>query len=452
MKRTLPAFVFVGLTLIGLYACKKDKELSNLSGISSFAIKDFEAYTFTIDQTALTISNVDSLPYQTDPAALIAVFSEIPGSVVRVNGTVQESGVTPNDFTNEVAYQTTAEDGVTVRSYRVKVNIAQVDPNTVAWTRVTNSGAWAGYQSLEAGFFKDKFWVYSTKYGANGTFSSADGVTWETITIGDDGDSGLLFARQTAVFGFNDNIWLLGGLKSFAWNPTNSVWNTADGINFTLHETGGDSRWSVRERINAVVFDGKLWVVGGNAYPSFGNLNATGTPYNDVWNSTDGITWSQVTEGAAFTARSNPALFVHNDKLYLIGGLAGSTYYNEIWTSEDGIAWTQLNVETPFTGRMGSAGISFKGQLFLIGGRTAAGITGVSNEIWVSEDDGINWIKVESGDPRALPGLYEGRVYPRVFEHDDALYIIGGEYQSEDGAYSQRTDVWKGVFVKPQDE
>ena len=117
----------------------------------------FEDYAFTIDQNALTISNVDSLPYLTDPTAMIAVFSALPNSQVRVGGTVQESGVTANDFTNEVTYQTTAQDGKTVRNYKVKVNIEQIDPNTVAWESLTGNGQWGPYRTAVAGYFADKF-------------------------------------------------------------------------------------------------------------------------------------------------------------------------------------------------------------------------------------------------------------------------------------------------------
>ncbi len=59
------------------------------------------------------------VPAGTDLTALIAVFSTT-GTSVRVGGTVQESGVTANDFTVPIEYEVVAEDGSSAR-YSVQV-------------------------------------------------------------------------------------------------------------------------------------------------------------------------------------------------------------------------------------------------------------------------------------------------------------------------------------------
>ena len=70
-----------------------------------------------IDETGKTITlkvNGNALPN------LIATFSISAGAKLEVAGTLQESGVTTNDFSNPVTYRVTAEDGTT-EDYTVSV-------------------------------------------------------------------------------------------------------------------------------------------------------------------------------------------------------------------------------------------------------------------------------------------------------------------------------------------
>ncbi len=60
----------------------------------------------------------------TDVTALVAGFTLSDGASASVLGVAQESGVTPNDFTNPVTYVVTAEDGVTTADWVVSVTEA----------------------------------------------------------------------------------------------------------------------------------------------------------------------------------------------------------------------------------------------------------------------------------------------------------------------------------------
>lgn len=460
-SRLLILFILFSSAVI--QSCKKKEDpKSNLTGISSFTVKDFESFTFTIDQNALTISNTDSLPYLTSPAALIANFEAIPGSVVRVNGTIQQSGVTTNNFTNELTYETTAEDGVTVRNYKVKVNIAQIDPNSVSWQRLTDNGQWGPYRTTVAGYAAGKFWLFGAQSGgfgsmSRGVFSSSDAVTWTQNTALTDIP---LPERQTGVFAFQNKIWLLGGLVpqidfTFSY-VTNAIWSSSDGAAWTIAKEriaapAEGEMWTGRERINAVVFNNKLWVVGGNNYPAFGNANAPGVPLNDVWSSDNGTSWTRVTAAAQFIARTNPAVFVHDSKIYVAGGRnASGTLLNDVWTSTDGATWTELTASAGFTPRWGHKVVSYNNQLFLIGGyeKNTENADVIANDLWISENNGVAWTKIETGDPRALPGNFPGRAFFDAFVHENAIWIIGGEYRNEANAQAYRNDTWKGALIK----
>lgn len=64
-----------------------------------------------VDQNNLEITA--TVPFATDVTALVATFTVSEFATVTVDGVVQVSGMTPNDFTNPVVYMVTAQDGST---------------------------------------------------------------------------------------------------------------------------------------------------------------------------------------------------------------------------------------------------------------------------------------------------------------------------------------------------
>jgi len=450
----IPAFLLIILLTAG--ACKKSASLSNLAGLTAFSIKDL-TLTFTIDETAGTISNKDSLPFQTNVSALVAVFTAVPNSTVKVGTTVQSSGSTVNNFTSPVTYSVVAQDGRTTRSYIVNVNVAKVDPKTVSWQQITTDAGWGNNHNLVAGYFNNKFYAYGATLGFSnsikfGAWSSADGITWGKIPAVDDkGDSVPHSEFSALVPNFNNKLYFLGGHRpgvGFAFDfVTSNTYSSSDGTSWTVSApVNVADRFSVRERIGAVVFNNNIFVIGGNAYPFGGNTASQGTAYNDVWSSPDGATWTKVTGAAAFPARSNPAVFAYSGKLWVVGGKSGSTYLNDVWSSSDGATWTQVTTATAFTGRFGHSVAVYNNEIFLAGGENADGVQG---DLWVSEDSGVNWTQLKSGDVRALPANFPARTYFSFFVQNDALYIIGGlGAKNSNNQYTYQNDVWKGVLAK----
>jgi len=70
-----------------------------------------------------------------------------------------------------------------------------------------------------------------------------------------------------------------------------------------------------------------MWVIGG--------LNDNLDPTNEVWSSTDGLNWTQVTTNTTFTARCSHAGMFFNNKLWVIAGQTGpGTDTNDVWSSQ----------------------------------------------------------------------------------------------------------------------
>ena len=66
-----------------------------------------------------------------------------------------------------------------------------------------------------------------------------------------------------------------------------------------------------------------MWVLGGY----HGSLR------NDVWYSSDGVSWTQATANAPWVARGEHRSIVFNNKIWVLGGSDGSRGKNDVWRS-----------------------------------------------------------------------------------------------------------------------
>lgn len=83
-----------------------------------------ETLTGTIDQSTATIQLTASTQHWIDDIEALTATFTTDAHKVFVNGVLQESGVTPNDFRRKVVYTATAEDGST-RDYTVQLASVQ---------------------------------------------------------------------------------------------------------------------------------------------------------------------------------------------------------------------------------------------------------------------------------------------------------------------------------------
>ncbi|MFP6789949.1 MAG: OmpA family protein [Thalassolituus sp.] len=188
----------------------------------------------------------------------------------------------------------------------------------------------------------------------------------------------------------------------------------------------------------------KLWLIGGY----------DGRTYkNDVWSSSDGITWTEETASAAFSARYGHRVVVFPDpvtgkkKLWLIGGFDSSYIYkNDIWSSADGVNWTEETASAAFSARQSHQVVVFpdpvtgEDKLWLIGGDNGND----ENDVW-SSADGVNW--TEETASAAFSARYEHQVvvFPDPSSGIDKLWLIGGYSNASRGPGLFRNDVWSSA-------
>ncbi|HTS18717.1 MAG TPA: choice-of-anchor Q domain-containing protein [Verrucomicrobiae bacterium] len=161
----------------------------------------------------------------------------------------------------------------------------------------------------------------------------------------------------------------------------NDVWSSSDGTNWT--EVTPSAPWAGRSSFGAVAFNGQLWVLGGTG--------STVSFLDDVWSSPDGTNWTQVTASAPWPARYELAAVVFNNQMWVLGGY-GNGFFNDVWSSPDGTNWTQITASAPWSPRDEHAVVVLNGKMWVLGGANSAGNL---NDVW-SSSDGTNWTQVTS--------------------------------------------------------
>lgn len=138
------------------------------------------------------------------------------------------------------------------------------------------------------------------------------------------------------------------------------------------------------------------------------------------------------------------SLKAENQKEFIL--LGGSTfngfgnptsYLNDVWNSDDGINWSLVSensntTTTKWSQRSTFTSLAFKHKIWVMGGENSSGYL---NDVWASNDNGSNWIKITNNAP------WQGRRYASSVVLDGKMYIIGG-YGNVDGMITPLRDVW----------
>jgi hypothetical protein len=217
---------------------------------------------------------------------------------------------------------------------------------------------------------------------------------------------------------FNNRIWSLGGRAADAGAPstpngplTSEIWSTADGITWTMDSLCAP--WAAREGHAAVEFNGRLWVIGGEA---------------DIWSSADGTTWSRECGNPGWGKRQWHTCVVMNGQMWVIGGSENGTEMGDVWSSADGVNWNMVTSFALWGPRKLHVSVVFNGRMWVLGG-TQAGTA--RRDVW-SSADGANWtLEDASADwtprDRHAASVLNGRIY-----------VLSGKLNG----YAPVADVW----------
>ncbi len=219
---------------------------------------------------------------------------------------------------------------------------------------------------------------------------------------------------------FNNKVWVMGGTDN-GTNVYNDVWSTSDGANWT-QETA-HAAWQGRNALAAAVFNNKIWVMGG--IKSFSNNYAQ---IGDVWSSPDGINWTQESASPPWGARAYANAVVFNNKMWLLAGYVGGRK-NDVWSTTDGVNWTQETASAAWPGRIRSTTTVFNNKMWIMGGDVGCC---TRNDVW-SSSDGINWTQETAN---AAWSDREGHMAAVL---NGKIWVMGGVSFSN---WASKSDVW----------
>jgi hypothetical protein len=245
-------------------------------------------------------------------------------------------------------------------------------------------------------------------------WESEDGNHWSLATIAP------WAPRHT--FGnivFDKKMWVLGGDQlQCGFQP--DVWSSDDGITWNL--VNENAPWGNRMLHMYASFNNKMWVMGGEEIVYCDNT--TDVTYNDVWNTVDGVSWTKVTDSALWSPRGQiSGSVVFDNKLWILGGgVYQKEYYNDIWNTEDGVNWNLVTTNAPWNPRQYHSVIVFDGAMWVMQGRFGTD----KNDVWYSKN-GIDWRQLKNTP-------WAPRHAGSTFVYQNSLWLCTGYLYN---------DVWK---------
>jgi len=370
---------------------------------------------YYVDAT-LSADNGASFPFALDEQPVAAMLTDEPNIPIRV--AAQDNSKNINAYFNKGGAQSfslSVNRTISIPQARIRVLATQMNPYGAVWEKVTAAAPWGargGYQCL---VFNNKIWLISgDKYWSTAksdVWCSSDGTNWTQVTAtapwcGRHGHQCIIF---------NNKMWLLGGYADITFSPsnTNDVWCSSDGTNWAQVITAAP--WSGRQGHQCVVFNNKIWLLGGN----------DGSYRNDVWSSGDGTNWTQVTASAQWSGRAAHQCISFNNKIWLVGGGNVDSKTNDVWSSSDGTNWTLVTTAAPWSARSEHQCVVFDDKVWLLGGYSEAH----KNDVWLS-NDGSNWTLVLSSAP------WSARSSQCVI-FNNTIFLLGGV-----GNTTWFSDVW----------
>lgn len=396
-------------------------------------------FTLDLDGTDSIIVNLDSLPYQTriDSVFPTFTFMSTSGSQLIIRDslgtgtdTIALTGKDTVDFTRVIAVRNIAEDQKAERTYKIKVNVHQVEPELFHWKQLTTAVYSHAGGVQRAMLFNNRFLFYASSGLNNYLYTSTDGSAWAPVALQgfptDVVDLRSITEFNNALFYVHEN----GDIYS---SPNGSTWTKVPA------DAGGNVLVNLMFEL-----EGKLWATVKNT--------VSGQYYFAT--SSNGVSWLTGTQlPSGFPVGDYAALSfasrTKRPKAIVLGGYSASgTLLRNAWSVERNVyneyKWVDFSIEnTSLVSLAGASLVSYDDKILLFGGMDAN--EEVIDPFYLeSKDEGLTWQGVdttynviydEEYDASYTPRSYQSVVYEPVTK---SLYLFGGRTSQ---VY---TDVWRG--------
>jgi uncharacterized Zn ribbon protein len=411
----------------------EDAEILSFS-LSNDSISTLANVVFSIDQKNNLIYNHDSMAYLTEIKykAIVTYTTASGNSVLNVtdgDSTWVKSGDSI-DVTKPLKLKSYALGGNTTKTYTFKLNIHQIDPDSVQYQAIATNRDFLQSEEIRSFLFKDNFHTFTKTGEGIKLYSSLNAVDWAETPL-----HGL--PAGTVVRGIKSN-----GEKLFAYTAAGDYYESTDAENWEQIPLG----------YSVVSILGYLKLNNGQPQLKEGlslivkkdsqNVFAYRVQDEDTCRVGDAAPDSFPV--ADFASFNNERLKL--GYLTLVGGLSSTDeVLNKVWSTADGLYWAELtntNTGNVFPHLRGANVLDYNGEYWLLNGKLNDG--SYNSEVYFSKDGGTTWtLKPEKC---RVPENYTKRYGASAIVDGKGVYfyILGGKSENEEFL----PEIWKGYLNK----
>lgn len=446
MKKNLSIYFVLFLSVFSLLSCSGEEEeytLSPFAFIKSFSIDDIrssypaftsdgkdttvvktvsmETVAFTINQVTGEIYNNDSLPFATDVTRVVVNMSAegVPG--VYVDSTGLYNGVTTTDsidFSSPRKFRVYANNGEYSKDYTVSINVHQVEPELMVWTKYKAVEGVVPVRALE---LDGKMYLFGMDESGAAVFASTaidDAEVWACAGVVGLPADGL------------GTITVFGG-KFYAVSEGN-----------VYCSINGESWESVAAGTGAVAIVGasdeadELWVAGGQGLL----CSKDGVSFS--------VTGSLPVDFPLYGVSVASYPLNHNKGIirYMLAGYTtaakdgGISVWSKLSSEDEWVCYDNAGNSFPCPALKDVAVVRYDDYLYALGGAGKVGgnDVGAFSSFYVSKDNGIVWKENTSFYQRLPEGLVgKSEPFAVAVDSNDYMWIMNA---GENGG------VWKGII------
>lgn len=424
--RKYPLYFLITIVLAAFsVGCNSDSESYSIQGdfgnctVTSFNLKKndsvlahLDSVYFSIDIVNGEIFNADSLPKGTDVSRLllnISVASAQSCNVTwRVPGTFRDTTVNyienPSDsvnFTNgPVKMLVTSLDGQTKYEYSIRVNVHQVDPDTLYWNKLAMRPLPGGISNPTA--------QKAVEYDGKVMTLTSDGVSASISTVENPYDGAWTSVAATLPAGADVNSFTAADDALYLIDNVGNLFTSVDGIS-----------WSPTGAVMNYIYGGYQNMVIGVRNGSDGWVHVT-YPASTEIPVEDGCPVGGTGQMMVYESKWSVAPLA-----MVIGGRDSSgTVVGSAW-GYDGKVWAKISTSDIderegvsifpyFTPKVNTTNwrVTEQSVLVALGGRyeTTDGVV-ASKNVYISYDQGLNWKEADSYMqlPEYIPGFSDAQ-------------------------------------------
>ena len=405
--------------------------------LSNDSIDGLSEVVFTIDQLNGKIYNKDSMPYGTvidekvlckvaydgkyDAANILFVQTLTNDSVWGINDSI--------DFSAPVTITVYPHDGVSTKVYEAKINIHQVNPDTMVWHKYTDLISGKTFKDMRVVLYGNSYYMYVVEEETAGLYKTdiTDMVNWKEVSLSGF-PAGAVLSQITKV---EDDLYAIseqGVLYHSAANQNSDeeqVWSTVENTPLIKALMG--------------------YIPKGTATGARASLSAVVVADDDLLRyaaMSVGQEWEFGTEVPETFPLSGFGCFdyetMYFPRLVVASGRdSRGNLSSGAWSTMNGLSWALLsNNRFTFSPREGSAVAYYDNCFFVFGGMDASG--NALNDIYYSKDNGITW----NNTMYVMPEEYALRGYSSIaVDKNNYILLFGGKAGKDTNVLNE---LWRG--------